>query len=83
MKTETQIALSDKRIAAAVAVLSAHNRGQHVLAQFKRFAQGPAAALDAPGMVALVTLVTEFAQGRREFLDGLPSVVLPPKKEVA
>ncbi len=75
---------SNARITDAVRILSQHNRGQNALCELKRLFEGPAQGLDLVGQAALVTLVREFALGgRREFIKGLPSVVLPPKPLVA
>jgi len=76
------IAKSDKRIAAALAVLQSHNRGLNSLCDFKRLGKGMASGLDSQGLEALVTLLTEFTGGRRDFLDTIKDVVLPPHARV-
>lgn len=70
---------SDNRIAKALQVLQSHNRGLNVLTDFKKLACGMANGLDSTGMDALVVLTQEFANGKRDFLQLISSVVLPPK----
>lgn len=64
---------SDKRIEAAIGVLTCHQRGQTVLTGFRKLAQDFGAnGLDTQGLEALVTLTKELAAGRRDFLYQLP-----------
>lgn len=78
-KPIVDIRRSDERIVAAVMVLSEDNRGREVLVRFKYLAE-QASGLDAIGMSALMVVATEFAAGRREFLNRFP---ISEPKEVA
>lgn len=69
--TKQQIKNSDKRIAAAAAVLYASQRGQRSLIQFAKFALGDAMGLDSAGHRALLVLFKEWQAGRRDFLKDL------------
>ncbi len=81
-KLNRQIRLSDTRIFNALQVLGANNRGQNALAEFRRFAEGMASGLDLPGQKALKILFEEWLAGRRNFLQDISPVVLPPKPMV-
>jgi len=72
------IKISDKKIKESLEFLQSHNRGLNALADFKRLAKGEARGLDIVGMQCLVTLLIEFSKGRREFLEQIKDVVLPP-----
>lgn len=63
------IEASNKRIANAMEVLKSTNRGVEVLLTKRRIREVGGGGLDSVGMRAMVTLVKEFAAGRRDFLD--------------
>jgi hypothetical protein len=75
------IADSDAKIRASIAALQGHERGRQVLIDLGRLLNGPATGLDCNGHEAVVTLITEFAKGRRGFLassqdrDGTPVAI--------
>lgn len=73
-----RIAASNQRIATALSTLSAHDRGQAALRDFKRMAKGVAKGLDMQGMDALKVLFQEWQDGRRDFVDKIPSPPLKP-----
>lgn len=78
LQQEMNAQISNNRITKALQLLQSHNRGLNALADFKKLARGMASGLDSAGMDALVVLTQEFANGKRDFLQLISSVVLPP-----
>jgi hypothetical protein len=76
MKTKTSelaksIAESDYRIQTAIAQLERSERGRRGLRDFKAMFKNGAAGFDSQNFAALLTLTTEAAIGRRDFIDLL------------
>lgn len=68
---QTKIRESDKRLKAAIEILSSHERGRAALADFKKMMTGPASGLDGQSGRALLTLIQEYLAGRRDYLQNL------------
>jgi hypothetical protein len=68
---KTSLELSDERIETARAKLRNSERGRAVLRDLRALLGGAASGLDSVNMGAMVVLLTEFSQGRRDFVDTL------------
>lgn len=62
---------SDKKIAAALRALKASPRGRQSLIDFQRLLLGAAGGLDSWGMAAMLSLLEEYGNGRRDFLKSI------------